>query len=39
MAGIMSYILYTVLRLAVLRGPNSWKKSIWCLPILLFITM
>jgi phosphate/sulfate permease len=39
MAGIMSFILYTILRLAVLRGGNSTTKAIWCLPILLFVTL
>uniref|UniRef100_A0A383WA46 Phosphate transporter n=1 Tax=Tetradesmus obliquus TaxID=3088 RepID=A0A383WA46_TETOB len=39
LAGIMSYLLYTLLRLCVLRGDNSPRKAIWCLPILLLITM
>ncbi|KAF8059159.1 PHO89 [Scenedesmus sp. PABB004] len=39
LAGIMSYILYTILRLGVLRGPNSPRKAIWCLPLLLLITL
>jgi sodium-dependent phosphate transporter len=39
MAGLMSFLLYWVLRLAVLRGEGSYKKAIWCLPILLFVTL
>lgn len=39
MAGLMSYILYTLLRLCVLRGEGSYKRAIWCLPILLFVTL
>jgi sodium-dependent phosphate transporter len=39
MAGIMSYLLYWVLRVAVLRGEGSYKKAIFCLPVLLFITL
>lgn len=39
LAGLMSYLLYTLLRLAVLRGPSSYKKAVWCLPILLFATL
>lgn len=38
-AGLMSYILYTLLRLFVLRGPGSPRKAIWCLPFLLLITL
>lgn len=39
MAGTLAYLLYLVLRLAVLRGENSYKKAIFCLPVLLFITL
>jgi sodium-dependent phosphate transporter len=39
LAGMMSYLLYTILRLSVLRGDNSPRKAIWCLPILLLVTM
>lgn len=39
MAGIMSYTLYTILRFAVLRGTGSYRKAIWTLPILLFVTL
>lgn len=39
MAGLMSFILYTVLRMFVLRGQGAYKRAIWCLPILLFITL
>lgn len=39
MSGIMAYVLYMILRLAVLRGAASYKKAIWCLPILLFVTL
>jgi hypothetical protein len=39
MAGLMSFLLYWVLRLAVLRGEGSYKRAIWCLPILLFVTL
>jgi sodium-dependent phosphate transporter len=39
LAGIMSYLLYTLLRLCVLRGEGSPRRAIWCLPILLLITM
>lgn len=39
MAGILSYILYTVLRFGVLRGEGSYRKAIWTLPILLFVTL
>lgn len=39
LAGLMSYILYTVLRMFVLRGQGAYKRAIWCLPILLFITL
>jgi sodium-dependent phosphate transporter len=39
MAGILSYLLYLVLRICVLRGEGSYKKAIFCLPVLLFITL
>jgi sodium-dependent phosphate transporter len=39
MAGIMSYLLFLLLRVAVLRGPTAPSKAIWCLPILLLITV
>eukprot|EP00775_Hariotina_reticulata_P006951 gene6951-7167_t len=39
MSGIMAYLLFTLLRVLVLRGPNAPKKSIWCLPVLLLITL
>jgi sodium-dependent phosphate transporter len=39
MAGLMSYVLYWILRLAVLRGDGSYRRAIWCLPILLFVTL
>jgi len=39
MAGLMSYVLYTILRMLVLRGESSYKKAIFCLPILLFVTL
>jgi len=39
LSGIMAYLLFTLLRLLVLRGPTAPKKAIWCLPILLLITL
>lgn len=39
LAGILSYILFMILRPTVLRGPNSPRKAIWCLPLLLLITL
>lgn len=39
LAGGFSYLLFTLLRMAVLRGANAPKKSIWCLPLLLLITL
>lgn len=39
LAGLMSYVLYTILRVLVLRGESSYKKAIFCLPILLFVTL
>lgn len=38
-SGLMSYLLYALLRSVVLRGPSAPRKAIWCLPILLLITL
>lgn len=39
LAGLLSYVLFFLLKFAVLRGPAAPKKAIWCLPLLLLITM
>jgi sodium-dependent phosphate transporter len=39
LAGLMSFILFSLLRALVLRGPKAPTKAIWCLPILLLITL
>lgn len=39
LAGLMSFALYSLLRCTVLRGNNSWKRAIWCLPILIMVSM
>ena len=39
LAGLMAYILFWVLRLLVLRSKHSAMRSIYVLPILLFITI
>lgn len=38
-AGIISSSLFIILRIAVLRSKDSVKRAIWCLPILLAITV
>jgi phosphate/sulfate permease len=38
-AGLISATLFVILRLAVLRSKNSVTRAIWCLPILLMITV
>ena len=39
LAGVMAYALFWVLRVLVLRSKNSAVRSIYVLPILLFVTI
>ena len=39
LAGLLSFALFALLRALVLRGPTAPTKAIWCLPVLLLITL
>jgi hypothetical protein len=36
---VITYLLFLLLRVLVLRGKNAPTKSIWCLPALLLFTL
>lgn len=39
LAGVCSYLLFILLRVSVLRGTNTATRAIWCLPVLLLVTL